>query len=288
MKKLTEAIVKSPFHKLFAVLSDGIVLLQYHTLSLLWRLQGHKRPSAEEVKAVCENVTFLYKSFERQHMAKRLYRNIQAYYPGVHVVIADDSKTPLDLTGANLTVIQLPFRSGLSAGLQRGLEAVDTPFVMRMDDDELLTPFTQIGHQLRFLQEHSDIDLVGMMHRVAPRMHSLEFMTKEYNKHAMLDASRPLLIPHLTRIDETHTVYGKVPNIFLARTDKVREVGYDENIRVIDHHEFFLRAAGVLVSVLDASSWVYHYHNRFDRQYHTYRCDVKQDVLYIRRKHNIR
>ncbi len=288
MKRLTDAMRRSPLHKLFAVLSDGVVLLQYHGLSLLWRLQGHKRPSADEVKAVCENVTFLYKSFQRQHMAKRLYRNIQRFYPGARVVIADDSQKPLDLTDDSLTVIQLPFNSGLSAGLQRGLEAVTTPFVMRMDDDELLTPFTQIGRQLRFLQEHAEIDLVGMMHRVAPRMHTAAFMKQEYDKHAMLNAPRPLLIPHLTRIDDTHTVYGKVPNIFLARTDKVKEVGYDENIRVIDHHEFFLRAAGVLVSVLDESSWVYHYHNRFDRQYHAYRGNIKQDVLYIRQKHNIR
>lgn len=44
-----------------------------------------------------ENVTVIFKSFERQKMAKRLYENLQKYYPGVRVVIADDSAE--NLTG---------------------------------------------------------------------------------------------------------------------------------------------------------------------------------------------
>ena len=92
-----------------------------------------------------ENVTVIFKSFERQKMAKRLYENLQKYYPGVRVVIADDSRKPLDLQGDSLTIIQLPFNSGLSYGLNQALERVDTPYVMRMDDDELLTVRTRLG-----------------------------------------------------------------------------------------------------------------------------------------------
>ena len=95
-----------------------------------------------------ENVTVIFKSFERQKMAKRLYENLQKYYPGVRVVIADDSRKPLDLQGDSLTIIQLPFNSGLSYGLNQALERVDTPYVMRMDDDELLTVRTRLGKQV--------------------------------------------------------------------------------------------------------------------------------------------
>ena len=44
---------------------------------------------------------------------------------------------------------------------------------------------------------------------------------------------KPLKIPHKTQIDSSHCVLGKVPNIFIARTEKVREKGYDDNIRMI-------------------------------------------------------
>ena len=78
-------------------------------------------------------------------MAKCLYENLHKYYPGVRVVIADDSRQPLNLKGESLTIIQLSFNSGLSYGLNQALEKVDTPYVMRMDDDELLTVRTRLG-----------------------------------------------------------------------------------------------------------------------------------------------
>ena len=78
-------------------------------------------------------------------MAKRLYENLQKYYPGISVIIADDSSTPLELQGDSLEIIQLPFNSGLSYGLNRAIEKVKTPYVMRMDDDELLTLKTCLG-----------------------------------------------------------------------------------------------------------------------------------------------
>ena len=49
-----------------------------------------------------------------------------------------------------MKVIQLPFNSGLSYGLNRALEKVKTPYVMRMDDDELLTVKTYLGDQVKF------------------------------------------------------------------------------------------------------------------------------------------
>lgn len=134
-----------------------------------WAFQGKRRPDADEQKAVEENVTFLFKSFERQKMARRLYRNIWKYYPGAQIVIADDSEQPLELLGDHLKVLHLPYNSGLSFGLNQALKEVKTPFVMRMDDDELLTPCTRIGEQLEFLQTHPVADLVGFGVLTTPR-----------------------------------------------------------------------------------------------------------------------
>ena len=88
----------------------------------------------------------------------------------------------------------------------------------------------------------------------------------------------------MTKIDERHVVVGKTPNRFIARTEKLQSVGYDDNIRMIDHHEFFYRAAGNIVSVLDTECYVIHYHNWFDRNYKKYRADYQGDLQYIRRK----
>lgn len=176
--------------------------------------------------------------------------------------------------------------NGASYGLNRALEEVKTPFVIRMDDDELLTPYSHFGEQLKFLQLHKNIDLVAIMCLDAPGLKPISKTVNAYYKQTMGKAPNKLLIPHLTPIDETHIVVGKPPNIFIARTEKIRLIGYDDNIRMIDHNEFFYRAAGKIVSVLDISSFVFHNRNIFNRNYQKYRSDIDGDIVYIRKKHN--
>ena len=260
-----------------------VAKVEYCLLDFFWAMRGFRKPSAEDVALVTSNVTFIFKSFERQNQAKALYKNIRKYYPGARVVIADDSSRPLALEGENLHVIQMPFNSGLSRGLNMALAEVKTPFLMRMDDDELLTRRFDIAGELRFLFSHPDIDLVGIPCIDALRCPSLKKSILPYYKISMKEAPLPLKVPHGTRIDANHVVLGKVPNILLARTESIRKVGWDDNIRMIDHDDFFFRAAGVLVSVISTDSIVFHNHNFFSPTYNRYRNDWKGDALYIRR-----
>ena len=241
-------------------------------------------PDQEEVEFVRENVTVIFKSFERQKMAKRLYENLQKYYPGVRVVIADDSRKPLDLQGDSLTIVQLPFNSGLSYGINQALERVDTPYVMRMDDDELLTVRTRLGKQVEFLERYSEIDIVGFCVLTAIRCQNPDEAVSEFTRFSMKDAPKPLLIPHMTRVDGNHFVMGKVPNVYVARTDKIRSIGWDSNIRMMDHQDFFWRASGNLVTTIALGTAVFHYHNPFDRYYQRFRQDVSGDKEYIIKK----
>lgn len=283
LKKLS----RGPLAPLFRLAWDAVVWVQMIWLRVQWWLSGAKKPAPEQQAQMREKVTFVYKSFERQSMARRLYRNIQRYYPGVRVVIADDSKVPLELSGPGLTVVHLPFNSGLSKGLNAALAQVQTPYVVRMDDDELLTPFSNFHGQLEFLMAHPEVDLVGVMPRNLPLEGKWKQEAKKYYAEAMGHAFKPLKIPHGTWIDCDHVVLGKVPNIFLVRTEAYRSVGYDDNIRMIDHQDFFFRAAGNLVSVLDESSFVLHYHNRLNRYYQRFREDVEGDRRYIRWKYSV-
>ena len=257
--------------------------VEYWLFDFFWALRGYRRPSDEDIALVASNVTFMFKSFERQRQARSLYRSIMKYYPGVRVAVADDSSKPLELKGGNCSVIQMPFNSGLSKGLNLALAEVKTPFLMRMDDDELLTRRSNIAEELRFLLAHPEVDLVGIPCIDALKFRSLKKSIQPYYKHSMREAPLSLKVPHSTRIDDGHVVLGKVPNIFLARIESVRKVGWDDNIRMIDHHDFFFRAAGVIVSALSLNSIVFHNHNFFSPAYNRYRADWKGDALYIRR-----
>lgn len=284
VKQIGKKIIYGPLSPMASLAFDFISSYEYHHFTKKWEQQGWKRPDQSEIDFVREKVTIIYKSFERQEMAKRLYWNIQSYYPGVQVIIVDDSSKPLNLRGESLQVIQLPFNKGLGLGLNRALEKVETPYVMRMDDDELLMIKTCLGAQVQFLERHSEIDLVGFCTLTAIRCKNPDEEVSKFTSFSMKGAPKPLRIPHMTQIDGNHFVMGKVPNLYVARTEKIRSIGWDENIRMMDHQDFFWRAAGNLVSVIALGTAVFHYHNPFQRHYQKYRQDVEKDREYIKQK----
>ena len=261
--------------------SDLIAAIEDAVYDVICLIQGYRMPSKEERKLVRENVTFIYKSFERQKMATQLYRNIQKYYPGTYVIIADDSRKPLEIRGKYVTVIHLPFNSGLSYGLNQALRQVKTPYVIRLDDDHLLTRRTHVGEQMKFLKEHPEVDLVGFGLLNAVRFETPKQHIRKFYPQSMYYAPRVLKIPHLTRIDKNHLVLGKGFNLFLIETDTLRKIGYDDEIRMIDHDDFFYRAAGKIVSVVAEDTRVFHRHNLFDSHYSRYRNDTAGDANYI-------
>lgn len=284
-KRLVQRLKHTPFVHVMEWLYRFLIFVKKTYCQIKWSLQGKKKPSAEEARLMAQNVTIIFKSFERQSMAKRLYKNIQSFYPGIKVIIADDSAKPLQIEGENVEVIQLLFNSGLGKGLSQALERVETPYVIRMDDDELLTVHTKFEQHLQYLMTHPFVDLIGVLPFDLPFTKPEEDRPIPYFRESMYDAPKPLLLPHLAVVEGDYVVVGKSANIFIARTEKVKEVGYDEAVRMLDHHDFFFRAAGNMVSAISLDSFVFHYHNPFDMHYAKYRGDVKRDRAYLQMKH---
>ena len=129
---IAKKICKSPLAPLAKVAFDIFAKVQFGYLNLKWKISGKKMPTAEQAHEVTQNVTFMFKSFERQKQAKKLYKNIQKHYPGAKVVIADDSKVPLEIKTKHNppTVIHMPFNSGLSKGLNLALAEVKTEYLI--------------------------------------------------------------------------------------------------------------------------------------------------------------
>lgn len=253
--------------------------IEYWLLETWWAIRGFRKPSSEDIAFVAENVTIMFKSFERQKQARALVRSIWKYYPGVRIVIADDSAIPLTIPECSevrdLKIIQMPFNSGLSKGLNLALAEIETPFMVRLDDDVLFTRRTDLAKELHFMKAHPEVDLVGMPWIDACKAISTKRDIKVYMRIDMREAPLPLKIPHGTKIDKEHIVLGKVSNAYLVRIESIRKIGWDNNIRMIDHHDFFYRAAGILVSVLSFDSVLFHNHNFFSPHYNRYRSDWK-------------
>ena len=76
----------------------------------------------------------------------------------------------------------------------------------------------------------------------------------------------------------------KVPNFYVARTSAVRDVGYDDRLKRVDHNDFFTAAYGRLVCVVDPEMVCLHAHSYFDGHYQGFRMDTAADLALVARK----
>jgi len=77
------------------------------------------------------------------------------------------------------------------------------------------------------------------------------------------------------------TVRDKVPNFFVARTERLRSVGYDPAIKRLDHADFFTRARGRLVTTYLDRFRCLHAPTPFDQRYMRFRTDYRADEAVI-------
>lgn len=99
---------------------------------------------------------------------------------------------------------------------------------------------------MKFLEKHQEVDFVSFCALRAIWCVDPDKAVSEYTVFNMQGAPKPLLIPHMTQIDGNHFVLGKCPNRYVARTDKVRSIGWDENIR--DRFKFCVNSKKLIVN----------------------------------------
>jgi beta-1,4-N-acetylgalactosaminyltransferase 2 len=76
-------------------------------------------------------------------------------------------------------------------------------------------------------------------------------------------------------------VVAKGPSTYLARTESLRKVRYDENIRMLDHHDFFSSACGRMVFVQATEFVAFHARTPLNAAYMAHRNDIRKDKIYL-------
>jgi len=226
-------------------------------------------PALPSDHSLDDQVTALIKTFERPAILRRLVASIRRIYPTLPVIVVDDSREPTFLSGVETIV--LPYDSGVSAGRQAGLDSVRTPFVLIMDDDFVFLPNTALSPALAKLKRNPSIDILGGQLVDLPL---LCFQKPPLGKIFKTQA-KPLVAIGST-IDGL-LVCDKITNFYLARTDRLRLVGWDAQLRMVEHADFFTRALGVLLTVYDRELLAFHAQTPFDAAYMLHRLDFARD-----------
>lgn len=237
----------------------------------------HGRPSGAERAEVARRVTMTVKTFERPAVLRRCLSSVRTVFDG-RIVVADDSRTPAKDLGAGVEVLALPFNSGVPVGRNAALDEVRTEFVLVSDDDIVFTAASDLVAAMNYLDDNPGVDLVAFTRVDLPRWRAVE----AHDARALFAGAAPPLVDYGTLIDGLPVV-PKTPQLYLARTASIQRVRWDERLRMVDHRDFFSRAAGTLVSVQARTVRGYHMRTPFDPFYTAYREDVAADLRTLAR-----
>ena len=232
-------------------------------------------PDRAERAETARTVTMTVKTFQRPAVARRLVRSARRVFDG-RIVIADDSPTPMSFDDDPLVdVIPMPFNSGVSVGRNAALDLVGTEFVLVTDDDIVFTRATDVDAARRRLQACPEIDVVGFLRVELPRWFAVDF-----GPDALFAGHRDPLRPWGELVGGLPVRY-KIEQVYVARTEAIKRVRWDPAVRMVDHADFFSRAAGEIVVVLDTAIRAYHAQTPFDANYARYRQDTAPDLRYL-------
>jgi hypothetical protein len=206
-----------------------------------------------------ERLTAVIKTFERPYAVRRLVRSIRRRYPGLAVLVVDDSRHPVPLDGVEQLV--LPYDSGISEGRNRALERVATPYFLLLDDDFVFSHHQRLGEWVAMMDRNPAIDILG------GRCIDLPFYIHHPFQDTPLHRTRAAPKTPLGTLYEGHPVVDKVQNYFVGRTASVRRVKWNPALKVFEHTDFFTRARGRLTTVLHRDMWILHAKTPFDVSY---------------------
>lgn len=175
-----------------------------------------------------KDVTAIIKTFERPHIAQRLIDSIRVKYPTLPVLIADDSKEPTCFKGA--TTYHLPFDSGLSAGRNLLVKHVNTKYSLLLDDDWIFDSDTNIGNLVQIL-DFGDLDIIAGIIKNAQHFYG----TLSRENDILYMKTKPL------EKDSLYTLCDYTHNFFLALTETLLFNPWDNELKLSEHLDFFLR-----------------------------------------------
>jgi hypothetical protein len=210
-----------------------------------------------------EKIHFWVTSFERPEVCKKTVEALLALHPGARVTIADDSRNPrvinslVDCLPENVDGCYFDFDAGISRKRNRAWKHTDRPFVVFMDDDNLVDGKTRFDHMYTLLNAYEDLAVVGQCKhdlgrnrwantegrfRIMPaRQGKINLKTIKPDR----DGLRTYPFHNGQTTDDIKFFYvDVVPLCCMVKREVLEIVDWDERYKTCgEHFDFFLRLA---------------------------------------------
>lgn len=204
------------------------------------------------------NLSLLIKTFERPYAVKRLVKSIKRRYPNIKIIVVDDSRKPINIDGVKM--IHLPFDSGASLGRNKALEHIDTSYFMLLDDDFVFSRRQRLSELVEEMNRYPQIDILGGRVIDLPLYIIHNFQESTSCRDSLAKT------PIGTHYGENKVVQ-KTTNFFIAKTDAIKKVKWNESLKTEEHSDFFHRAYGILTTAYRPNMLILHAKTPFDRAY---------------------
>lgn len=242
-----------------------------------------------------EDLSIVIKTYLRTEALRRCLLSIRDFLPHCPIVVADDSPIPIapmiarEFPELDITVAVTEMCSGLSRGRNAAVDLVQTRYMLLLDDDMWIDEANGVT-RLYELVSSGRCDVAGgaVMGAEGERM--------RWHGDLSIKAGPPgdgdtLVLT--AKPDEEIQEVDIVLNFFVAVTEKIRKIRWNDKIEIgAEHAEFFWRAKQAGVQVLyDASACCQHGGIEGDTQYVRERgSPVRQQVGFrqLLKHHHIR
>lgn len=205
-----------------------------------------------------------------------LVSSIQKFYFDNQILIVNDGDKPLNYDAENIHCINTDFDIGVSAGRNLAVQNVKTPYFVLLDDDFEFSEQTNIKEFCRVQQKTNADIVIGAVDNVC------------FGKFVFDDDV--LRRKKVTCNNQGFCQVDCGPNFFFAKTEAVKRVLWDENMRMMEHWDFFLRCKenGLRVFYTNRVK-IKHNHDKFQPvEYKRYKQANKKVSRYVPfKKHNI-
>lgn len=214
----------------------------------------HRYPESAYVahqRTATELISVLVKTFDRPHCLARLLKSIRVTYPQLQVHVVDDgalSAEEVCMRDPYVTYERLSFDVGVGVSRNQALMQIQTPYVLKVDDDFVFSRSTDLIGAYERLRWHEFDLLAGATlweqaghGQTARRPDGL--LLRRYYGLMQLEGRNVVLRPGLCGVRGDCLQVDMAPDFFLAPTDVLLRHKWDPDIKICGAHmDFFWRA----------------------------------------------
>ena len=198
-------------------------------------------------KETLNKVSLIIKTFERPDALNKLLKSIDKFYgkykDSLNIYIADDSREPKEPNFKSKNKVHfftLPFDSGLSKGRNFLVEKVKTKYFIILDDDFVFSRETKIESLVDSMEQNPEFDIVGgsvynYRKHWWQKKRKIKGNRSVSLKNTILSRSKQPL-----RTVANHKIFHFILNFFIAKTDRIKIVKWNDNLKIVEHTAFFL------------------------------------------------